>query len=65
MHTELPSKGMTLQLLWEEYREGETAKTYSYSQFCARYRDFRGRLKRSLRQIHVAGDLCRVTIQHP
>ena len=58
VHTELPSKGMTLQLLWEEYREGQAGRTYSYSQFCARYRDFRGRLKRSLRQIHVAGEKC-------
>lgn len=35
VHSELPGKGVTLQLLWEEYRAGQTEKTYSYSQFCA------------------------------
>ena len=65
LHQELKRKGVTLQLLWEEYREaGElTAQTgelqlplYSYSQFCSRYRDWRARLKTSIRQIHRAGE---------
>ena len=58
VHAELAGQGVTLKLLWEEYREGQTGKTYSYSLFCARYRTFRGRLKRSLRQTHVAGEKC-------
>lgn len=51
-------KGVTLQLLWEESLEtlGPGEKGYSYSQFCARYNAYVGRLRPSLRQVHVAGD---------
>ena len=57
VHRELKRKGVTLQLLWEEYREGLTPEqTYGYSQFCARYKTWRGRLKRSMRQHHRAGE---------
>ena len=47
---------MTLQLLWAEYvaRHGEWA--YRYSRFCGRYREWRARQKRSLRQQHRAGE---------
>ena len=47
---------MTLQLLWAEYvaRHGERA--YRYSRFCGRYREWRARQKRSLRQQHRAGE---------
>lgn len=56
VHGERHRKGMTLQLLWEEYREAHPGQAYSYPQFCVRYRDFCGRLKTSLRQIHKAGE---------
>ncbi len=57
MHQELKRKGVTLSLLWEEYREGlGVEELYSYSQFCARYRTWRRRLKRSMRQVHLAGE---------
>ncbi|MHB1861278.1 MAG: IS21 family transposase [Solirubrobacteraceae bacterium] len=51
-------KGVTLQLLWEEYLEtlGPGEEGYAYSQFCARYNEYVGRLRPSLRQVHVAGD---------
>ncbi|MDB5842675.1 MAG: integrase core domain protein [Herminiimonas sp.] len=44
-------------LLWEEYRiEHADRQTYSYSQFCENFRAFAKRLKRSMRQIHRAGE---------
>ena len=58
IHQEMKRKGMTLQLLWEEYREAQGPKSYRYTQFCATYRHFKKGLKRSLRQTHVAGEKC-------
>ena len=56
-HQELRRKGMTLMLLWEEYQADHAeGQTYSYSQFCDNYRQFTKRLKRSMRQIHRAGE---------
>ncbi|MBG6078296.1 transposase [Polaromonas sp. CG_9.11] len=57
LHQELRRKGMTLMLLWHEHvgqHPGET--THSYSQFCENYRRFAKSLKRSMRQIHRAGE---------
>ena len=57
LHHELRRKGMTLMLLWEEHRADYTdVHTYSYSQFCENYRRFARQLKRSMRQIHRAGE---------
>jgi hypothetical protein len=56
VHRELNKKGVTLQLLWEEYRESAQGSTYSRSRFCERYAAFVGTLKRSMRQTHVAGE---------
>jgi transposase len=57
IHHELRRKGVTLMLLWEEYRaEYAERQTYGYSQFCENYRHFAKRLKRSMRQIHRAGE---------
>jgi len=57
LHQELRRKGMTLMLLWEEYRaEHADRQTYAYSQFCDNYRRFARQLKRSMRQIHRAGE---------
>ncbi len=47
---------MTLQLLWEEYTLANLGAAYRYSQFCAHYHRFRDSLKRSMRQIHRAGE---------
>jgi transposase len=57
VHHELRRKGLTLMLLWEEYRaEHASSQTYAYSHFCANYRRFAKTLKRSMRQIHCAGE---------
>ena len=56
VHMELKKKGLTKQLLWEEYTQQYPNRCYSYSQFCARYADWRKKQKRSMRQTHRAGD---------
>ncbi len=57
LHQELRRKGMTLMLLWEEYRADHAdQQTYAYSQFCENYRRFAQQLKRSMRQVHRAGE---------
>ena len=56
IHQELKRKGVTLQLLWEEYDDAHPGQAYRYSQFCVRYKRFRDSLKRSMRQVHRAGD---------
>jgi hypothetical protein len=56
IHRELRRKGVTLQLLWEEYRAQAQSVPYSRSRFCERYIEFRQLLRRSMRQIHVAGE---------
>lgn len=58
IHQELKRKGVTRQLLWEEYAAAYPNRCYSYSQFCARYQDWRGKQKRSMRQLHKAGEKC-------
>jgi transposase len=57
IHQELRRKGVTLMLLWEEYQADYVdQQTYRYTQFCEHYRAFAKRLKRSMRQIHRAGE---------
>ena len=55
LHRELKRPGVTLSLLWEEYRAVHSIG-YSYSRFCDLYRDWRGRLAPTMRQTHVAGE---------
>src|SRR5204862_5448975 len=55
MHRELRRPNMTLALLWEEYRAG-AADGFGYSWFCDLYRAWVGRLKPTLRQVHIAGE---------
>ncbi|MBE0474979.1 MAG: transposase [Rhodoferax sp.] len=56
LHQELGRKGMTLMLLWQEHSESHPGESvHSYSQFCENYRRFAKTLKRSMRQIHRAG----------
>lgn len=52
---ELCRKGVTLQLLWQEYIR-EHPQGYSYSQFCAVYRQWRKSNDLSMRQTHKAGE---------
>ncbi len=56
MHEELKRKGVTKQLLWEEYKQIQGDSGYQYSQYCQHYRDWVNTLKRSMRQIHKAGE---------
>ena len=56
LHTELKRKGVTLQLLWSEYVAEVGDRAYRYSQFCERYRQWAKRQKRSMRQVHRAGE---------
>ena len=64
IHQALRRKGMTLALLWEEYCAQVAdeydpncpVKPWRYSQFCENYRQFAKRLKRSMRQVHRAGE---------
>ena len=58
IHQELKSPNMTKQLLWEEYTQQYPNRCYSYSQFCERYRRWQGKQKRSMRQLHKAGEKC-------
>ena len=52
---ELKRKGVTLQLLWYEYKQANP-EGYQYSQFCHRYRDWVRKLDVTLRQEHRAGE---------
>ncbi len=58
LHQELKGKGVTKQLLWEEYTQQYPNRCYSYSQFCDRYNHWRRLQKRSMRQQHKAGEKC-------
>jgi transposase len=46
---------LTLQLLWEEYREG-SPDGYAYSRYCGLYQRWRSQLDVVLRQEHKAGE---------
>ena len=56
IHLALKRKGVTKQLLWEEYCQSHTLNAYSYAQFCHRYKQWLGCQKRSMRQHHKAGE---------
>ncbi|MGH8291751.1 MAG: tyrosine-type recombinase/integrase, partial [Steroidobacteraceae bacterium] len=56
VHQELKRKGVTLQLLWEEYHAAQGERAYRYSQFCWHYQRFHDSLARSMRQTHRAGE---------
>ena len=55
IHRELRRKGVTLQLVWEEYRAAHP-DGYGRSWFCELYRAWEGRLSPTMRQPHVAGE---------
>lgn len=56
VHQELKRKGVTLQLLWEEYQAQCAGRAWGYTSFCIHYRAWIASLKRSMRQIHRAGE---------
>jgi len=52
---ELKRKGVTLLLLWYEYKQAHP-EGYQYSQFCSLYRQWATKLDVTLRQEHRAGE---------
>jgi transposase len=52
---ELKRPGVTMMILWEEYRE-TNQEGYGYSRFCDLLRGFERRLSPVMRQHHVAGE---------
>lgn len=55
LDTQLKRKGVTLRLLWEEYRSA-SPDGLGYSQFCKNFSDFKGTLNPRMRQNHKAGE---------
>lgn len=55
VHAELRRRGVTLLLLWEEYR-AEQPDGYGYSRFCGLYIEWRRGVSATMRQTHVAGE---------
>jgi transposase len=55
IHRELKRKGVTLQLLWQEYKQ-QYPDGYQYTRFCLLYRAWAKQLDPVLRQEHRAGE---------
>jgi len=55
IHIELRRKGVTLLLVWEEYRS-DHPDGYSRSRFCELYREWLRRVTPTMRQTHVGGE---------
>ena len=55
IHQELKIKGVTRQLLFEEYL-AEGGQCYQYARFCALYSKWLKRQKPSMRQVHEGGE---------
>lgn len=56
VHQELRRAGVTLQLLWEEYKANHPDDGYQYSRFCSLYREWARRVDVTMRQQHRAGE---------
>ena len=52
---EMKRRGVTLALLWQEYRTGRN-QGYAYSTFCERFRAWKACVSPTMRQTHVAGE---------
>jgi transposase len=55
VHKELSRKGVTLLLLWQEYRQAQPGG-YGYSRFCELYQRWADTLEPVLRQVHEPGE---------
>ncbi len=55
VHEELKRRGVTLVLLWQEYRSYDQ-HGYGYSRFCDLYNEWRRRISATMRQTHAAGE---------
>jgi transposase len=56
IHKELKRKGVTLELLHEEYADTNPSGYYGYTWFCNEYKKFAKKLNPSMRQTHIAGE---------
>jgi transposase len=65
LHRELRRDGVTLQLLWVEYREDHPGDGLQYSQFCRHYRAWEGTIDVVMRQQHRAGEKAFVDFAGP
>ncbi len=54
-HTELRRPGVTLRLLWVEYRDAHP-DGYGYTQFCDHYQEWTQHLQPTMRLVHKAGE---------
>ena len=52
---EMKKKGVTLYLLWEEYKL-EHPSGYMYTQFCTKYREYRKKNSVYMRKVYKAGE---------
>ena len=57
LHLELRKVGVTLELLWQEYRE-EYPNGLGRSQFCEHYSRYKQKISLVMRQDHKAGEKC-------
>lgn len=55
IHREVRKKGMTLRLLWREYRDTHH-DGFGYTQFCVHYRRYLKQITPMMRQAHKAGE---------
>lgn len=56
VHKELSRKGVTLELLFEEYSEENSSGHYGYTWFCNEYKKFSKKVNPSMRFSHIAGE---------
>lgn len=63
-HQELRRQGVTLFLLWQEYKANHP-EGFRYSWFCEHYRAWAGQLDAVMRQEHRAGEKCFVDYAGP
>lgn len=57
MYQELKKKGVTLLLLWKEYKE-ESPEGLGYTRFCVKYQAYARTLEPTMRLSHKAGEKC-------
>ncbi|NQZ11843.1 MAG: IS21 family transposase [Algicola sp.] len=55
-YRQLKQKGVTKQLLWQEYLERNPDNHYSYPQLCRIYKEWLSRQQPSMRQTHLLGE---------
>jgi transposase len=55
IHREMQKPGVTMSLLWQEYKETHP-EAWQRSQFCVHYRRWQKRMRLTMRQTHKAGE---------